>query len=110
MRRAAAALPLPSAQSLPRDDNDVKDGVHLARRDIMLAASADRLADADADADHGFPLSRSRVCPTRASIIVTHRRDGGVGGGGGERGGRYLLANSTAVAGVGGDGSGGPGR
>ena len=51
MRRTAAALPLPSAQSLPRDDNDVKDGVHLARRDIMLAASANRLANADADAD-----------------------------------------------------------
>ena len=34
-----------------RNDNDVDDGVNLARRDIMLDASAVCLADANADAD-----------------------------------------------------------
>ena len=95
MRRAAAALPLPSAQSLPRDDNDVKDGVHLARHDIMLAASADRLADAvadadtDADADTGRPhQDRAYVRRERRSLSRT-----------------AATAVAAAAAGRGGDGT-----
>ena len=91
MRRTAAALPLPSAQSLPRDDNDVKDGVHLARRDIMLAASADRLADADADADAdtGCPRQdRAYVRRERRSLSRT-----------------AATAVAAAAAGRGGDGT-----
>ncbi len=34
-----------------RDDNDVKDGVNLARRDILLDSSTDRLANANANTD-----------------------------------------------------------